>query len=89
MIANLWCEIDHHQHNFDYHSLGFGVSALKPVMRIVTGLDLGPTRFPWRLNIKHNHDGDYYNGPMTPYPIDNKINMEVKHNHDDDNSPLV
>jgi len=28
-------------------SLGFGVSALKPVMRIVTGLDLGPTRYPW------------------------------------------
>ena len=23
-----------------------GVAALKPVMKIVTGLDLGPTRFP-------------------------------------------
>ena len=29
-------------------SVGFAVSALKPVMRIVSGLDLGPVRYPYR-----------------------------------------
>ena len=40
--------LNHPQQHYYDCSLGFGVSALKPVMRIVTGLDLGPTRYPWR-----------------------------------------
>ena len=30
-------------------SFGFAIGALKPVMKIITGLDLGPPRFPYKI----------------------------------------
>jgi len=35
---------------------GFAVGALKPVMKIVSGLDLGPTRFPYKKMSKEDEE---------------------------------